>query len=826
MRYDPATGLWIDDATGDAYDDNGNLVMTGSGANQSQSPSVPAAIAGPPNANGVIGGMANESAARYPIRSTDLGDRVVTYYSDGTSDVQPKGRIPSEASASSGASIINSKLAAKTAAERLAEEQRQFNEKFGADKAIHNQQQAVSDAGVSGMFNGQPTESARQYNSTQALEYYKQLAANAANPRNFVQSFFQQRGQVAPAAAQGQGNVDAIQRYLPFLLGGAVQGATGASPANPGVATTQIVPDTSPPAFGGGGVPVATQGGGSRLLPQFANPTAIGQRDNQGSPIMQQANGERVSAGPGTTLLSPQQVALSSELQRAGASQSTMQQNVPGAVSRDYVGSSEIQGQMPGYNGEGAPVAKSQEQKYGASFAKGGKIKPPGRVLPEPIVGKGTMTGDTYTFNEPDPRTGKPRPEGVVPAQYLPKFLQQRHGMTTGSPQRTPQDGGGHAYYYGGDIGSDGPPLIPGPDNPYDAPGMSMVGPGAYGPTTVNQPNNNEFMGPINPNPQYDYTPNLGPIGPSNPYSQLQQSSGFANDPGPLGSLQQSSGFASDPGMPTDVPGISQVGPGAVGPGFMGPINPFASGAPRPWFDIPTPAYGVGSQPFLGGVPAYERPDLSGLGQPPLPAPTVAPGAPIGGSPSPVAGGGGIARTLPVLGDFSAQGGTPATSGGALPVRQPISQPQTSNNYNVGSAPFTGGLTPAQASPAGTFGNATGNLPKFLPGEDSSANNVLAALQASNAVPPFLTRIFGQAQGDQSLGTNQPNTTKLPNDVPLVSQLSYNQMTPSEQQALLSYVSSYGVTPDDYLALIRMYSPQGASSSQPLFGNRFNQYRQ
>jgi hypothetical protein len=111
--------------------------------------------------------------------------------------------------------------------------------------------------------------------------------------------------------------------------------------------------------------------------------------------------------------------------------------------------------------------------------------------------------------------------------------------------------------------------------------------------------------------------------------------------------------------------------------------------------------------------------------------------------------------------------------------------------------------------------------PNYLPGEDVSRGNPLAALKSANAVPPFLSRLFAQAQGDQTQGTNVNQQAHLPPDVPLMSSMAWAQLSPSEQQGFLSYVSSYGVSPDDYLAMVQAASPQGGSSRYPLFGNRY-----
>jgi hypothetical protein len=89
-----------------------------------------------------------------------------------------------------------------------------------------------------------------------------------------------------------------------------------------------------------------------------------------------------------------------------------------------------------------------------------------------------------------------------------------------------------------------------------------------------------------------------------------------------------------------------------------------------------------------------------------------------------------------------------------------------------------------------------------------------------------MQRIWAQGRGDPTQGTNTPQRTDLPPDLPLVSQLAWQQLSPSEQQALLSYVSSLGVTPEDYLALIQQNSPMGGPAQSPVFGNYAGYSRQ
>jgi hypothetical protein len=89
-------------------------------------------------------------------------------------------------------------------------------------------------------------------------------------------------------------------------------------------------------------------------------------------------------------------------------------------------------------------------------------------------------------------------------------------------------------------------------------------------------------------------------------------------------------------------------------------------------------------------------------------------------------------------------------------------------------------------------------------------------------LPSFLGRTFAQQHGSTEFGTNQPQKFNLPNDVPLVSKLAYQQMSPSERSAFQSYISAYGIDPSDYFDYVQSVSPQGPSARDPLFGTPFS----
>lgn len=152
-------------------------------------------------------------------------------------------------------------------------------------------------------------------------------------------------------------------------------------------------------------------------------------------------------------------------------------------------------------------------------------------------------------------------------------------------------------------------------------------------------------------------------------------------------------------------------------------------------------------------------------------------------------------------------------------IQQPGATPQTRGGLTTYSNPNqTSNMTPRNVAPPGTFGSTVpSQMPSYLAGENfQAANPVTEAVRNL----PFMKRLYAQGRGDPTQGTNTPQRSDLPPDLPLVSRLAWQQLAPSEQQALLSYVSSLGVTPEDYLAMIGASSPQGGVASAPLFGNQ------
>lgn len=668
------------------------------------------------------------------------------------------------------AEAIRARQAQQQADNSLAELKRQFDAGQITPTAYQQGQLQIQQGQLANQ-NQQTTNQNNQFNSGQALKYYEDLASNAANPRNFVQSFFQQRGQVAPAAAQGQGNVDAIQRFLPFLLGGA-QGSgavTPSSTASAPRATLNLGP-ANPGADGGisymGGSsdfdertgtyrstgtkfpPGQNGGGGQNGGPQSAAPgyTADTARLERSNPALAQMLGGGTPTGQNNAVSSTPWSTMSNDTGwRPSAGSDTGATGVQNFVSSGPEAGLQLPDNVPAQQAaENAQNAYNSQQEW-QQYAKGG-------VMHEPIVGRGLVTGQKYSFNEKGP-------EAVVPTSYLPKFLQSKTGK---------QVMGGKAYYEGGDLGygsGDG--------------GGSSYYPDYYMPS-LGDPLSGQYGAPVDSGSYAPPTAQSAPdtsIG-NDPYNVAAGGTPFSGFAGGVDLVNQ-----TNQSQPTGGPG--QSGDPLSGP-QSSPYDPNPGSAPS----APAPVF---SQPTTQPIAAPSQP---------ITAPAA---GTVGLNLGPANPGG--------------QAAPPVDPRSLIPqfVSQPVSQPQG------GPIPQTsfGGVTPAQVSPAGTFNGQSQSqpLPTYLPGEDTGGT--LAALRASNAVPPFLTRLFAQANGDASQGTNTPNTTALPKDVPVVSQLAYNQMNPSEQQALLSYVSSYGITPDDYLNYIKMLSPTGGSSQSPLFGNRF-----
>jgi hypothetical protein len=588
----------------------------------------------------------------------------------------------------------------------LAQNQQQYQSTQDMQRAINDQQFALSQGTLTGTYGGAPTENARQFDQGQALNYYKYLSDVVANPRNIMQSLFQIRGQPAPAGSGQFSNVNTLQQFnAPQLrIQGQTIGYPSAGPSSVGgpagalsSAGTAAGP-SAPPGF---------------VAPSYANPAAAAGR-------VQQALGPGVSWAAGNL---------------AGFDKSGMPLTT-GAPSQLGGGSPLLPGQTedPTFqafrqnvanNALGGNVTQEQAMNPKAVGPNGLAIYKKGGVMTETVVGKGTTTGKGYVFNE-NPR----KPEGIVPASYLPKFLQQRHGQQVGGQKR---------YAIGGVIGDN--------TDPY------LVDPYAGGSPTLYGPAPGTGSGPLPSG--YDPTYSSTPID----YSTTTYNG--VNAPPPT--------------SPTPIPTAT--------------TDPTTT--------------------TISGVSAYGTPGGYSAPTTTAPAPT---------------------NTNPFSGPVSAPVSAPAPTGYVSPmvqqpaIQQPLGTPQASHNFTATGAPGPG-LTPGAVSPAGTFGNLSGNMPQFLPGEDNGG--AIGQLIASGYLPPFLSRTLAQARGVQSQGTNQPQALNLPGGLPLVSRLNELQMSPSEKSAFESLISASGIDPTDYWAYVDSLAPQGGTASfAPAFGNSFGAYRQ
>ena len=177
------------------------------------------------------GGPASEREA--PVREVDLGTSIVVYYSDGSYEVLPKSRFAPQGSAPAslspntiyGEQQQNLRSGATNEIQRqtLAEQIRQYNETFGKDKAEFNTEFPLEQGKITGYYSGAPTldremfgEDQRQYDTTNAINFYKYQSDLASNPRNFMQQLFTMRGQAAPPGSERFANGPGFSANQPF----------------------------------------------------------------------------------------------------------------------------------------------------------------------------------------------------------------------------------------------------------------------------------------------------------------------------------------------------------------------------------------------------------------------------------------------------------------------------------------------------------------------------------------------------------------------------------------------------------------------------------
>lgn len=669
-----APGIWLDDTTGQYYDDQGNPI-TGDALN--------AALSGSSDTSGASGTAGGDvytppgvldpdptHAGHYPGQTPpwiaagyptfDAWSAAVGAGKAAQLALQEKqlNAAASSGSATLGAANISAQSAQQIEAQRAQnalDVQRLQNEV--ATAKTEADRQAAANA-----LNEKYAELALAQKQEGFNEFTK-LSDIASNPRNFMQTFFLHRGFQPPADSAGYGNgVNGLGAGR--MVGSAAPAAPAAPQPSlprgtlvnlPGSTTSQTNTATAPWAAGmNAGQPTTGDVGIGNGM--FGKGTVFGVGEG-GVPIS----------------LSP------------WAQQNLTNNNLAGAQTTAY--------------------------------AHGG-------ITPEPIMGVGAhsnpamfhalaqMPGHKYLM-------GERGPEGVVPAHYLPKFLQSRSGKEA-LPQHAPM---------GGDLAS----------------GDTQYGTNAGGMTST-------------------YADGGALAAPPQGASGGDMIAMFALG-GPLGMPSQ----AMQASMRNPLMGRTMDG-GATG--VSGDITAFADGGylgtDGSTYSTPTTA----DTAMIGGVKVWAGGPYSGqpVSSTPANAGDLTPYLSNPNTPDPT---GRVTQSFP---SFSNTTSAPAAQTAQTSTGAPSGAP---------AAPTSG-----VANPYATTHTYTGNVSPY------------DQLNAAGAIPPFLSRLFGQAQGNQAVGTNTPQYAFLPPGLPLPSQLAYDQMSPSEQQALQSYASSYGIDPNDLLAQI------------------------
>ncbi len=141
--------------------------------------------------------------------------------------------------------------------------------------------------------------------------------------------------------------------------------------------------------------------------------------------------------------------------------------------------------------------------------------------------------------------------------------------------------------------------------------------------------------------------------------------------------------------------------------------------------------------------------------------------------------------------------------GAGGPLGLPNRQVQAAMRTPLAGSTMDGGAMGVGTDITAMAGGGEIGMPSDTNPYQDDPNSPYHQLQSAGDVPPFLSRAMGQQQGQQAYGTNVPQKAYLPPNLPLESQYGYDQMSPSEQQALQSYASSMGISPEDYLAQMR-----------------------
>lgn len=276
-----------------------------------------------------------------------------------------------------GISTVNAEIAAKTAADQRAQQQDQFNETMGYNKAVNDQTRAYQQ---------------------QQLDVQKgnTLLNLGQRPDTLIKYLYAIRGQQTPQAISGTtsnlpgyGNITGQPNPAPGA------GATGASPSSTPVASASPILE-GPPRLGEPGAQnVQTN---ANLVLAAQNPGALSEAMGMKNvPYLgaQQANGQNLTFSP----FVPNDQGGGRFANSIGNIIGVGPGNLPPDISLDKYG--DIHSATAKYATTPEESARSQAQYDSNRFAKGG-------VIPEPVIGIGTRSGQVYTFGEEGPEEVEP----------------------------------------------------------------------------------------------------------------------------------------------------------------------------------------------------------------------------------------------------------------------------------------------------------------------------------------------------------------------------------------------------------------------------------
>lgn len=464
------TGQYVD-ANGDlvTYDlDTGNIISTVPAGQYAPADATPPASTPPSGGGGSNGGPigppspvgvdpSKTLSAQNPIITIPGGGGYIYHYVDPTtgestySPIQKVSLTPTElqnaelakiqaetqrilagsTGAAAGASTTNANIAAQTAAAQLAAQQAQWAATNPSNNAQNNASAANLNAQAAATGAKTPAEvallQAQAANIPAALEVQKgtTLLGLGSRPDTLIKYLYALRGQQTP-----QGLMNTTQS-LPGFGTAASTPAPAPAPATTPAATTpattpvaagapgpgnnappgtSLIPGTVYVGAGGVGTPVPSPSTGGMTIPG----TNLTQGTSTAALQQQAAANGGVVAGPGGN---PIYTPGTPTPALAGVGPNVMGLGSPGAPFTWGAGITPPPPPGGGsYSGAGLPVGPPQVPAPPLAYAQGG-------VIPEPVIGIGLHSGQTYKF-------GEEGPEAVVPNEDLPPDI--------GGPRQSP----------------------------------------------------------------------------------------------------------------------------------------------------------------------------------------------------------------------------------------------------------------------------------------------------------------------------------------------------------------------------------------------------